>query len=97
MDATPIRHVFDFNRALADGPYAWPGGYPLYFVCADGAALSFEAAKQEAAFIRDAIIGKADPQWQVTHLAINWEDVDLWCAHLGKRIESAYFNDPETA
>ena len=23
--------------------YAWPGGYPLYFVTSDGAALSFEA------------------------------------------------------
>lgn len=29
-----IRHVFDFNKALAEGGHAWPGGYPRYFVAA---------------------------------------------------------------
>ena len=28
-------------------PYAWPGGYPLYVVMADGEALSIEAARSE--------------------------------------------------
>ena len=26
-------------------PYAWPGGYPLYVIMADGAALSIEAVR----------------------------------------------------
>jgi len=32
---------------LRDGPYAWPGGYPLFFVTSDGGALSFQTVQDE--------------------------------------------------
>lgn len=89
-----IRNVFDFNKALSVGPWAWPGGYPHYFVLADGEALSFEAAKQNAGLIRDAVIAKdMHSDWAVTSMQVNWEDPQLFCAHTEARIECAY--DPE--
>jgi hypothetical protein len=96
-----IRTVFDFNKALAHGPYAWPGGYPLYFICADGEALSFKAAEAEAELIRDAIISEdMRSEWNVIGLDVNYEDGQLYCAHTNERIESAYAEDeaqrPET-
>ena len=85
-----IQHVYQFNLALSQGAYAWPGGYPIYFFCADGEALSFDAAVENAGLIRDAIISRADKQWEVVAYGVNWEHGDLYCAHTGKRIESAY-------
>lgn len=87
-----IKNVFDFNKALSIGPYAWPGGYPFYFVCADGEALSFEAAKENAGLIRDAIIANENSWlcWKVYAMEINWENEDLYCMHTNKKIESAY-------
>lgn len=94
-----IKTVFDFNRALEIVPYAWPGGYPLYFVTADGAALSWQAAIEEQNLIRDSIIdspfnGDQWPiftdGWRVTAMEVNYEDDDLYCDHTGNKIESAY-------
>lgn len=85
-----IKTVFDFNKSLEIGPYVWPGGYPLYFIAADGGVLSWQAAIDEQALIRDAIIGGHEPQWQVVALDINYEDNNLYCDHTGNKIESAY-------
>ena len=37
-------------------PYAWPGGYPLYVVLADGEALSVESAEKNWRLICHATI-----------------------------------------
>lgn len=71
-------------------PYAWPGGYPRYFVTSDGAALSFKAADQESGAITDSIERRLDDGWQVIGCDINWEDAELFCDHTGEIIESAY-------
>lgn len=92
-----IKHVFDFNKALAHGPYAWPGGYPCYFVMSDGEALSFKAAQENAGQIRDAIIANDRAGWRAVALEINWEDNELTCAHTGERIESAYGETDDSA
>lgn len=91
-----IRHIFDFNLALSRGAFAWPGGYPQYFVCADGGALSFKAAEENAGLIRDAIIA-ADRHsgWCVVGLDVNWEDNELVCDHTGDKIECAYPADDD--
>jgi hypothetical protein len=46
-------------------PYAWPGGYPRYFVTSDGAALSFKAADEESGAITDSIDRRLNDGWQV--------------------------------
>jgi hypothetical protein len=85
----------ELKTALRNGPYAWPGGYPLYFVTSDGAALSFEAVRSEYRQViretRDYDRGEKYPmQWAVIEVQVNWEDPDLYCEYTGKRIESAY-------
>lgn len=86
----PINSVADFIRALSDGPYAWPGGYPKYFTCDDGEALSFKAAEGMVREISEAIENRDHSGWRVVGVDINWEDVDLFCVHTGERIPSAY-------
>lgn len=85
--------VSDFEAALANGAYAWPGGYPIYFVCADGEALSFEAAQKNAELVKAAIAEQDKGGWHVIGAEVNWEDASLYCAHTSKRIESAYAED----
>ena len=88
-----INSVEDFRKALETGPYAWPGGYPLYFLCADGEALSFKAAQENKEEIEYAIRAQDKSGWHVVAMDINWEDAMLYCAHSNDRIESAYAED----
>lgn len=86
-----IRNISDFRRAMRNGPFAWPGGYPLYFVTADGEALSFKAAREERRNILHAIASNDTRSgWRVVGVDVNWEDAELACAHSGERIQSAY-------
>ena len=79
-----------FKDAIRNGAYAWPGGYQMFFLCADGEALSFAAAKQEAKQIIREIRDNSNCGWRVVAFDINWEDSDLRCAHTGERIPSSY-------
>jgi hypothetical protein len=85
-----IDSISDFRTAVRHGPYAWPGGYPLYFVCDDGAALCCNCAKKERRSILEAIAAKARNGWRVVGQDINYEDNILFCDHCDERIESAY-------
>lgn len=86
-----IKYVWDLNKAIEQGKFAWPGGYPIYFICADGEALSFDAVVENAELVRDAIIQHdTHSGWCVVASDINWEDNELYCAHTNERIESAY-------
>ena len=85
-----IDNVKQFTQQLEQGGYAWPGGYPLYFITSDGAALSFEAAKENGRLICESIAADCNDGWQVVAADVNWEDSDLICDHTGEKIESAY-------
>lgn len=84
-----------FDSALESGPYAWPGGYPLFFLMTDGAALSFAAAVTMAETIRDSIRTDSRDGWRPAAVYVNWEDSSLYCDHTGARIESAYGDDDD--
>ena len=89
----PTYTVAQFNADLAE-PYAWPGGYPRYFITSDGGALSYGAANENARLIAQAIEDKdSTGGWCVVACEVNWEDPDLYCDHSGGRIESAYAED----
>jgi hypothetical protein len=75
--------TLEVKRALKAGPYAWPGGYPLFFVTRDGASLSFDAMRERFKEEAGAVYGAQ----------VNWEDDALYCDHTGKRIPSAYGED----
>jgi hypothetical protein len=86
-----IKTTADLKTALRNGQYAWPGGYPLYFIADDGEPLSFEAVRDQVKQVMWEIKHKtARAGWRVIACQVNWEDPDLYCAHSGRRIESAY-------
>jgi len=79
--------------------YAWPGGYPIYYVCADGGVLCPNCANTESA------VSQADKerdcrdydQWRIIGSDVNWEDAQLTCDHCNQRIESAYAEEKDGA
>ncbi|MBC8737205.1 hypothetical protein F6X40_10335 [Paraburkholderia sp. UCT31] len=83
-----IRHVFDFNKALEHGKWAWPGGYECAFLADDGEFLSFEAAQENAGQIRDAVIAQTNNGWRVVGFGVVETDENPLCAHTGKLISS---------
>lgn len=85
-----INTVQDFGKALKQGPYAWPGGYPIFFLTSDGGALAFGTAWEERQQIARAIIEQDNSGWRVVGSDVNWEDGELLDDHTGERIESAY-------
>ncbi len=85
-----MAYTVDNFRADLNEPYAWPGGYPRYFITSDGAALSYAAAKSERELIESSIAERSNDGWRVVACDINWEDSELTCEHTGERIESAY-------
>lgn len=76
--------------------YAWPGGYPLFYLVADNGVLCPACANgengSEAFTAEDVNSGRAaeDEQWRIVACDANWEDESLYCDHCNKRIESAY-------
>lgn len=85
-----FKTVEEYKEAVKAGPYAWPGGYPLFYVTQDGGALCWDCAHDEEAEIIAAITDDNDPQWRVCGYDINHEDASLHCDHCSERIESAY-------
>jgi hypothetical protein len=84
-----INTVKDLKQALRK-PYAWPGGYPLYFITSDGAALSFKAVRENLRSVLWSIKNGVNDGWRVQAMDINYEDNELYCDHTGEKIESAY-------
>lgn len=79
----------EVKRAIRE-PYAWPGGYPKYILMTDGEALSIAAARENWHEICRATLQPYQDGWQAAGVDINWENVNLTCAHTGEFIESAY-------
>jgi hypothetical protein len=82
--------ISDFRRDIRLGKYAWPGGYPRYFVMNDGEALSFESAKTNRRLILESLRDQTNDGWRIMGVDINWEDPDLLCSDTNQRIEAAY-------
>lgn len=105
--AAPLRPVYrrtyatiettaELRATLRAGAYAWPGGYPLYFVTSDGAALSFDSVRQELRAVLSSIASGANDGWRVVACQINYDDSHLICDHSGDRIACAYGDDSES-
>jgi hypothetical protein len=89
-----IMTLAQIKTELRAGQYAWPGGYPKYFITYDGAALSFAVVREcwrevvSAHLTNDKASG-----WYIEAADVNWEDANLACDHTNKPIECAY-GDP---
>lgn len=72
--------------------YAWPGGYPIYYICKDSGVLCPKCANSKEC--KEALEDcPDDAQWLIVAAGINYEDPDLYCDHCSERIESAYAED----
>lgn len=68
--------------------YAWPGGYPMYYLFADGEACCPSCANGDNG--SEAGPDAEERDWRLVGAAVNWEDPDLACAHCGTVLEVAY-------
>lgn len=91
-----ISNLAELKATLRAGGFAWPGGYPLYFIAADGETVAFETVRAEFRRICREYLDAAKPgawpdkAWLIAGCQINYEDGELYCAHSNARIESAY-------
>jgi len=67
--------------------YAWPGGYPMFYLAKDNGVLCPKCANE---FMPDR---DNDEQLEPVAYDVNWEDSALYCEHCNERIESAYGED----
>lgn len=88
-----IANTQELRATLRAGPYAWPGGYQMYFIANDGAALSFESVRENYYQCAYSIRNKINDGWRIVACDINYEDNDLTCSHSGARIPAAYSED----
>lgn len=72
--------------------YAWPGGYPMFYLTKDDGVLCPDCANGKNG--SGASETQDDPQWQVVAGDVHWEGQPLTCDHCHQEIESAY-GDPE--
>jgi len=70
--------------------YAWPGGYPVYYVAGRDCVILCPGCVTANL---DQCAGPEDDQWTVIAHGANWENPALRCDHCGGRIESAYAED----
>lgn len=95
FDPNPVKALQQVKAALRQGAYTDLGGYPLYFITRDGAALSFEAVQEQFRNVVWDHLNHASTGWRIDGSAVNYEDADLFCDHTGKRIPSAYGDDTD--
>jgi hypothetical protein len=92
-----IESCAGLKAALRYGSHTDLGGYPLYFITGDGAALSFDAVRSKLRNVIWSIQNKVNDGWRVVAVDINYEDADLYCAHTNNKIPSAYGEDDSEA
>jgi hypothetical protein len=88
-----IGNTQQLKAAIRHGPYAWPGGYPLFFIANDGEALCFDCVRENLREVLSAITQGINDGWKIVSVGVNYEDDDCFCGHCGEQIESAYGGD----
>lgn len=78
-------------------PYAWPGGYPLYAITSDGAALHLSCCRKEYRQIAYSMRHNLRDGWKVEAVDVNYEDGECTCDHCGELIEAAYVDQDGAA
>jgi hypothetical protein len=74
--------------------YAWPGGYPIYYLCADGGVLCPDCANKDG-YVGEPADGIDDPQWHVVDGSVYWEGPAMSCDGCNCDIESAYGDEED--
>ena len=74
-------------------PYAWPGGYPVYVVMADGELLCRDCACKHYRYIAYETNHPFSGGWESAGADILYEGTE-YCGHCNCELESAY-GEPE--
>jgi hypothetical protein len=69
--------------------FAWPGGYPIFYVFNDGGVCCPNCANANITEI-DAEGRNSHGGWALGGSDVNWEDEDMHCDHCHKPIPCAY-------
>ena len=69
--------------------YAWPGGYPLFYMTKDNGVLCPKCANENFTLVNN----HADEQWYIVEYDVNYEDDSMYCDNCSNQIESAYGED----
>jgi len=72
--------------------WAWPGGYPIFYITKDGGRLCSRCANDNIKLTSDP---QAEDDWRIVAADINYEDPDLFCDNCCERCESAYGDNNE--
>lgn len=67
--------------------WAWPGGYPIFYITADAGVLCPGPECANGPECRDP---DAERDWRLVGVDVHWEGDPLTCDHCGEAIESAY-------
>jgi len=76
--------------------YAWPGGYPMYYVTADNGVLCPRCANANLELTtakRDS--DDYDRQWAIVDYDANYENFFCQCDECNEYIDPAYITDDE--
>ena len=92
MKSKPNSPIEQFKMFVRN-KHAWPGGYPLYMLCADGGCICHKCAGENAKLIIQATVLRDNHMWECEAIDVNWEDADLTCDNCGELIECAYGDD----
>ncbi len=69
--------------------YAWPGGYPLFYLCSDSGTLCPECVTKNRSQVFRSTHERSHDGWAVEAIDVNWES-EMYCDNCSKEIESAY-------
>ena len=83
-----INSVADMKATLRAGSYTFPGGYELFFITSDGAALCFDCARENFAMIADSIRNDICDGWKVIACDVEeyHDEWPLYCDHCSRQI-----------
>jgi hypothetical protein len=68
--------------------FAWPGGYPIVYLVADGSVICPDCANGENG--SEASPESEDEQWKLVDFHVHYEGPPQCCEHCGVEVESAY-------
>jgi hypothetical protein len=88
-DILNLRAAKRFAREV----YAWPGGYPLVALTADGGCLCADCVRKKWRMICAEHFDNTNCGFRIAGIYVNWENPDMYCAHCNAKIEPAYVKE----
>jgi hypothetical protein len=95
-----IKSKSELIEQLKYGQFAFPGGYPRYFVAKDCSCVCYKCLVPKGRCDQESDIESraidaidnpgSDKAWEIFYVDVNWENNSLTCDECNEKIESAY-------